>query len=427
MATEHHIAEASLAAMVEATDAVTRMITATPPARPGIPPLPTRRLTLAVIVPTRNEAGNVAALIERLDRALEVVRDDGVACEALFVDDSDDDTPAAVEAVRSAWDGEIWCVHRRPGERWGGLGGAVVDGLKVTGADWVCVIDGDLQHPPELVPALFERARAAGREIDLVVASRYCAEGSSQGLDLARTAISRLMTNVARLAFPGRLVDVTDPMSGFFIMRRKAISIDDLRPDGFKILLEILVRSPGLRVAEIPFVFEDRHSGESKASLAVAAQYFRHVLTLRFPKAAAQVSASSPVSGSNRRISSGPRLRTLFTAVLTGWKVTTSFAAGISKPCRTSSSSGSAPNPASSQRSHADSGRITGIRSWTGLKRSLAEVVRMVQVRRGSLAGSATEGATASEPSTADDASVDASVDGARGRHSSQRPANASG
>ncbi len=271
MAIEHDIAAAN----------PTQAPVATPPLRPAIPPLPTRRLTLAVIVPTRNEAGNVATLVGRLGRALEHVRDDGVVCEILFVDDSDDDTPAAIEDVRSTWDGEIWCVHRRPGERWGGLGGAVVDGLRVTGADWICVIDGDLQHPPELVPSLFDRARSVGREVDLVVASRYCAQGSSQGLDLARTAISRLMTNVARLALPGHLNGVSDPMSGFFMVRHQAIRVGELRPDGFKILLEILVRSPGLRVAEIPFAFGDRHAGESKASLVVAAQYFRHVARLR--------------------------------------------------------------------------------------------------------------------------------------------------
>jgi dolichol-phosphate mannosyltransferase len=362
MAIEHDIAVAS------STD---RLMALSQPAIASgatIPPLPARRLSLMVIVPTRNEAGNVAALVERLQGGLEQLRDDGVGCEIFFVDDSDDETPAAVDAVRSAWadsDGEIWCVHRPSTLRWGGLGGAVVDGLRVTGADWVCVIDGDLQHPPELVPSLLARARsrADGAEVDLVVASRYCEEGSSQGLDLARTAISRLMTNVARLSFPGRLAGVTDPMSGFFLVRRKAIRVDDLRPDGFKILLEVLVRTPGLRVAEVPFTFGDRHAGESKASLSVAAQYFRHVITLRFPRTAAYISISSPVSGSNGRMSSGPRLRTLLTAVLTGWKVTMSFAAGTSKACRAWRSSGSVPSVESSQRSQADSGRITGIRS----------------------------------------------------------------
>jgi dolichol-phosphate mannosyltransferase len=241
---------------------------------------------LAVIVPTRNESANVAELVRRLDATLAALRDAGHACSIVFVDDSEDDTPAAVERTSDTAVTDVYCIHRPDGERWGGLGGAVVDGLRGTGTEFACVIDGDLQHPPELVAELWSRARQAGQEADVVVASRYCDEGSSQGLERGRTAISRTMTRLARWAFPGPLRAVTDPMSGFFLVRRSALDVDRLAPEGFKILLEILVRHPGLRVAEIPFTFGDRFAGDSKADLAVGLSYLRHVVGLRFARTA---------------------------------------------------------------------------------------------------------------------------------------------
>ena len=118
-----------------------------------------------------------------------------------------------------------------------------MQGLRAARAPWVCVMDADLQHPPELITALLEQAEA--RDLDLVVASRYCEPGERNGFGWARAMASHSSTTVARLLFPQRLREVTDPMSGFFLVRRDAIALDDLRPRGFKILLEILVRQPG--------------------------------------------------------------------------------------------------------------------------------------------------------------------------------------
>ncbi len=223
----------------------------------------------------------MAELVRRLDATLGGLTAQGHTCSIVFVDDSDDDTAATVERVAATTATELYCVHRPKDVRWGGLGGAVVDGLRATGAELACVIDGDLQHPPELVPELFARAASEDDPADLVVASRYCASGSAEGLDLRRTAISRSMTAVARLAFPGALRSITDPMSGFFLVRRPALDLDRLAPDGFKILLEIAVRTPDLRVAEVPFTFGDRFAGDSKADVRVGWQYLKHVLKLR--------------------------------------------------------------------------------------------------------------------------------------------------
>ncbi|HMM42480.1 MAG TPA: glycosyltransferase [Thermomicrobiales bacterium] len=230
-------------------------------------------IAVSVIVPTRNEAGNVAALVRRLEHALPSV------AEVIFVDDSDDDTPAAIAAERDRARMPVRLLHRAPGERQGGLGGAVVLGLREARYEWACVMDGDLQHPPEVIPSLL--VQAASNEVDLVIGSRYRADGSSAGLHGIRTAVSRGSTTATRLAFPRRLQKVSDPMSGFFLVRRSAIDVPRLRPLGFKILLEIIVRTPGLRLSEVGFTFGERFAGQSKASLREGVRFASHMATLR--------------------------------------------------------------------------------------------------------------------------------------------------
>src|SRR5262245_55495501 len=229
---------------------------------------------LSIVVPTRNEAGNIATLVDRLEQALP-----DISLEILFVDDSDDETVAAIETARKQARSDIILIHRPAGQRDGGLGGAVVAGLRVASAAWVCVMDADLQHPPELVPQMLTKAVQSSS--DLVVASRYCADGVAGGLNRGRSLISRGSTAAAQLLFPQSLRHVTDPMSGFFLVRKDAIAIDQLRPHGFKILLEIMVRTAGLRIAEVGFEFGTRYSGESKASFREGMRYLSHLGQLR--------------------------------------------------------------------------------------------------------------------------------------------------
>jgi dolichol-phosphate mannosyltransferase len=231
------------------------------------------RPRVCVLVPTRNEAGNVGPLLARLGPVLA-----GLGGEVLFVDDSDDHTPAAVAAAARAGAVPVRLLHRAPAERTGGLGGAVQQGLAAATAAWTVVMDGDLQHPPERVPDLI----AAGRGADLVVATRYAGEGSADGLaSRFRGLASRGAGLAARMLFPRALAGVSDPMSGFFAVRTAAVHPGDLRPRGFKILLELLVRTPGLLVAEVPFTFAERQHGHSKASSREAARYLRQLVALR--------------------------------------------------------------------------------------------------------------------------------------------------
>jgi glycosyltransferase involved in cell wall biosynthesis len=237
---------------------------------------------LAVLVPTRNEAANIEELLRRISAAVT-----GIPTEIVFVDDSDDDTPAVIRRVARQRGGGaclVSLIHRRGGQRTGGLGGAVVDGLRATDAPWVCVLDADLQHPPEVVPRLL--AAAERERTDLAVASRYCGTGRTDGLGPARALISVACGSAAKLLFPMRLRDVTDPMSGFFLVRRSAVRLDGLRPRGFKILLELLVRHGGLRATEIGYTFADRHAGESKGTLREGFTYLGALAGLRLGRGA---------------------------------------------------------------------------------------------------------------------------------------------
>ena len=242
---------------------------------PALAPYDVDAPELSIVVPTRNEVGNIKELVERLRKSLT-----NISFEIIFVDDSDDDTPAVVESVRKETRSRISLMHREAKARIGGLGGAVVLGMRAARAPWVCVMDADLQHPPEMVANLFVKTR--WDDLDLVVASRYSGGGeSSGGLAVARRFVSRGLTNLARLAFAKPLRKISDPMSGFFMVRRSAVDLDDLHPHGFKILLEIIVRNPLLRTTEVGFTFGKRHAGESKASALEALRYLTLVAELK--------------------------------------------------------------------------------------------------------------------------------------------------
>ena len=232
-----------------------------------------------VIVPTRDEAANAQELVRRLGGALGPSRPGAEpVADVIVVDDSRDDTPELIRRAAEDCAVPIQVVHRdRPV---GGLGGAVADGIALARGTWVAVLDGDLQHPPELLPRLVQVGEQSGA--DLVVASRYVPGGGSDGLSSPlRRGVSRISGLTAKLLFPGRLRGISDPMSGFFAIRRALVE-PELRPDGYKILLELAVRCRPARTAQVPYVFESRFAGESKASFAEGLRFLRHLVTLRF-------------------------------------------------------------------------------------------------------------------------------------------------
>jgi dolichol-phosphate mannosyltransferase len=226
-----------------------------------------------VVVPTYNERDNVAELLTRLSGVLPAGD-----TEIVFVDDSTDDTPDVIRAASAGCAIPVTVHHRD--KPVGGLGGAVVEGLRMARGAWVVVMDGDLQHPPEVVPQLVAAGVRDGA--DVVVASRYAEGGSRGGLaDRYRRFVSACSTVATKLFFRTALTQISDPMSGFFAVRRSSLETGDLRPLGYKILLELMVRNRPGRVVEVPYTFQPRYAGESKSTVQEGLRFLRHVAVLR--------------------------------------------------------------------------------------------------------------------------------------------------
>jgi glycosyltransferase involved in cell wall biosynthesis len=235
---------------------------------------PGLRPRLSVVVPTRNERHNVGPLTERLAAALDGL---DAGWELVFVDDSDDETPAAIRAGMTAGL-PVRLVHRPAGYRPGGLAGAVVSGISNTVGDVVVVMDADLQHPPELVPEL--AAPLLDANADVSVATRYAGGGMMAGLDGPwRRVVSRGSRTLAHAAFP-QARPASDPCSGFFGFRRDVVNGIPLHPNGFKILLEVLVRGRWERVHEAPYLFGERRHGSSNAGTRQGVQFLVQVALL---------------------------------------------------------------------------------------------------------------------------------------------------
>ncbi len=240
-----------------------------------------RAPTLSVIVPCYNERPNVAPMIDKLDAALA-----GIAWEVIYVDDnSPDGTAAEVRRIAQA-DTRVRCI-RRIGRR--GLASAVIEGALSSSADYVAVIDGDLQHDETRLPMMLDALRTG--QYDLAVASRHVEGGDAAGLSGRwRRLLSDGGIRVAQLFLP---VKLTDPMSGFFMLPRPLFEdlARGLNGQGFKILLDLVLSTAApLRVHEVPARFRERAAGESKLDALVMMQFagllldkvFGGVLPLRF-------------------------------------------------------------------------------------------------------------------------------------------------
>ena len=233
-----------------------------------------RRALLTLVIPTRNEADNVPVLVRKLRESLS-----GIDYRVVFVDDSTDETPEVIRDLGEE-DGSITLIHRKDPERGGGLSTAVTTGIEafVGMSEYTCVMDADLQHPPEKVREMLELARSS--DADVVVASRYTRGGSYTGLPgPLRRGVSVGSKYVAQVVFK-EARKTSDPMAGFFLVRNDAISGIQFRPTGFKILLEILVCAPELKVVEVPLEFRARHAGVSKATFKQGLEYLSHISSL---------------------------------------------------------------------------------------------------------------------------------------------------
>lgn len=232
---------------------------------------------VSIVVPVLNEAGNIAPLVRRI---YDVVGSS--LTEIIFVDDSPNHaTLAEIERAAAAYAStsfSVTAIHRSATERADGLSGAVTQGICQATYELIVVMDGDLQHPPELIPALVDQAKNS----DIVIASRYLAGGTTAGLDsLWRQVVSLWSVRLAKCLFPFKLKRVSDPMTGFFLLHRNVVTLSFLRPSGFKILLEILATHPPLRITEVPLQFGSRVTGASNGTLRQGSIFLAQLLRLR--------------------------------------------------------------------------------------------------------------------------------------------------
>lgn len=220
-------------------------------------------LELSIVVPTYCERDNVAPLVELVQEALQ-----GVGWELIFVDDNSADGTAARAWEMARTDCRIRCL-RRVGRR--GLSTACIEGMLSTGAPYLAVMDADLQHDPALLPEMLGRLRQG--MADLVLASRYMPGGGVGDWNTDRVRISSMATRLASLV---TRQPVSDPMSGYFMLRRESFeaALPRLTSIGFKILVDLISSSPTpLRLAEVPLQFGKRLHGESKLSPGVAWEF----------------------------------------------------------------------------------------------------------------------------------------------------------
>lgn len=233
----------------------------------------TQLLDLAVVIPTFNERGNVPALVAKLDQAL-----DGIAWEAIFVDDDSPDGTADAARELARADRRVRVIQRI-GRR--GLATACIEGMCATAAPAVAVIDGDLQHDETILPAMLA-ALKQDATLDIVVGSRFVDGGGTGEWDRDRVAKSAFATRLSQ-----RVLDVglSDPMSGFFMLRSETLRriAPRLAGIGFKILLDIMAASDRpLKFAELPYVFRVRSAGESKLDHVVAMEYLLALYDRKF-------------------------------------------------------------------------------------------------------------------------------------------------
>jgi dolichol-phosphate mannosyltransferase len=229
---------------------------------------------LSLIIPTYNESKNIGVLIGQLEELFEPVLGDSY--ELIVVDDDSPDRTWEV-AQQLSIDHPRVRVVRRQGER--GLSTAVIRGWQVSRGEILGVMDADLQHPSEVnLGLLKEIARGA----DLATASRHVSGGGLSNWSLARRILSRGAQLLGLIILPAVLGRLSDPMSGYFMLRRRVIAGVELDPLGYKILIEVVARGNAPWIGEVGYVFRERVEGESKVTWRLYVQYLLHLLKLRW-------------------------------------------------------------------------------------------------------------------------------------------------
>lgn len=222
---------------------------------------------LSIVIPVYNEKKNINELAKRIENALKENR-----YEIIFVDDSTDETTDIIRDLVKQ-DSRVRLIHRE-GKK--GLSSAVIEGFQLAKGNVLSVMDGDLQHPPEILPDMLAKINEGA---DVVIPSRFVKGGSDGGLNLFRKCVSGTARYMGKALFK-KLRKVSDPTSGIFMFKKSVIAGKSLSDIGWKILIEVLVIGEYNNLVEIPYEFNTRNSGESKMNIAVQAQYLKHLYSL---------------------------------------------------------------------------------------------------------------------------------------------------
>jgi dolichol-phosphate mannosyltransferase len=230
------------------------------------------KMPLSIILPTYNESQNIARMLDLIAETLSAE----TSLEIIVVDDNSPDRTAdiAIDHSKNISNNKMRVkVIRRPDKQ--GLSSAILAGVRSSTGDVVVIMDGDFSHPPQTIPSMVQELKDS--KYDIVIASRYIKGGAVIGWPFKRRLMSRSATKIAQL---GLGIEVKDPMSGFFAFRRRIIEGLNFDAIGYKMLLEILVKTNGARVKELPYTFTNRVAGASKLDSSVAFDYFRAVWKL---------------------------------------------------------------------------------------------------------------------------------------------------
>ena len=229
-------------------------------------------LDLSIILPTYNESLTIEKMLDAITTAVPP----RINTEVLVIDDdSPDGTSKIVDSyIQKSNDAILFRVHTRKGKR--GLSSAVIDGINLATGKFVLVMDSDFSHPPHMISNMYDEL--INNELDIVIGSRYVEGGKYEEWPLTRKLISKIGNSLAELWLG---LDVKDSMTGLFALKKDLIKNLSFEAIGYKILLEILVKTKGAKVKEVPFVCVNRQEGSSKFSFSIINDYFKLLKILR--------------------------------------------------------------------------------------------------------------------------------------------------
>ncbi len=273
------------------------------------------KVPLSIVLPTYNESQNITKMLDLIAETLPA----DTAAEIIVVDDNSPDGTGdiAIQHAKNINNKKLRIkVIRRPDKQ--GLSSAILAGVQSAAGDIVVVMDGDFSHPPQAIPLMLEELQDP--KCDIVIASRYIKGGSVVGWPFKRRLMSKSATKIAQM---GLGIEVKDPMSGFFALRRRIIEGVKFDAIGYKMLLEILVKTKGAHVKEVPYTFTNRRAGASKLDSSVMFDYLRAVWRLyRYGKSLREKEKRASV----RFLSKAARFYTIGAiGLLVNFSVTTMF------------------------------------------------------------------------------------------------------